>query len=237
MTDQLAQLPTDWGRALCVMAHPDDIEFGGAGAVAAWTAAGKDVGYLLVTRGEAGIDTLEPKLAAEIREAEQRASAQLVGVTDVQFLDHRDGVVEYGLALRRDLAAAIRRFRPELVVGYNHRERTFTDKWNSADHRETGRALIDAVADAGNRWIFPETGPEPWSGVKYLAMISSPCPTHAVDVTDCVDKAVASLEAHREYLKGLGFTGSVRDPLAGLYQQTGQRFGGRAAVAFELVKR
>ena len=237
MTDQLAELPTDWTRALCVMAHPDDIEFGGAGAVAVWTAAGKTVGYLLVTRGEAGIDGLEPKRAAEVREAEQRASAALVGVGDVQFLDHADGVIEYGLPLRRDIATAIRRFRPELVVGYNHRETTFTDKWNSADHRETGRALIDAVGDAGNRWVFPDADLEPWGGVKYVAMISSPQPTHAVDVTEGVDKAVASLEAHREYLSSLGFTSSVRQPLEGLYKQTGQRFGGRPAIAFELVKR
>jgi len=237
MTDQLAELPTDWTRALCVMAHPDDIEFGGAGAVAVWTAAGKAVGYLLVTRGEAGIDGLEPKRAAEVREAEQRASAALVGVGDVEFLDHADGVIEYGLELRRDIATAIRRFRPELVVGYNHRDTTFTGKWNSADHRETGRALIDAVADAGNRWVFPDADLEPWAGVKYVAMISSPQPTHAVDVTDGVDKAVASLEAHREYLSSLGFTSSVRQPLEGLYQQTGQRFGGRPAIAFEVVKR
>jgi LmbE family N-acetylglucosaminyl deacetylase len=237
MTDQLAQMPSDWTRALCVVAHPDDMEFGGAGAVAVWTAAGKEVSYLLVTRGEAGIDGMEPKRAAEIREAEQRASAAIVGVGRVEFLDHRDGVVEYGLSLRRDIAAAIRRCQPELVVGYNYRETTFTDKWNSPDHRATGRALIDAVGDAGNRWVFPELGLEPWVGVSYLAMMSSPHPTHAVDVTEGIDSAVASLEAHGEYLKGLGFSSSVREPLVGLYMQTGQRFGARAAVAFEMVRR
>lgn len=234
-TDELAELPSDWSRALCVTAHPDDMEFGGAGAVAAWTTAGKDVAYLLLTRGEAGIDGMEPDQAAKVREAEQRASAAVVGVRTVEFRDHRDGMIEAGLGLRRDIAHAIRRFRPELVVGYNHHETTFTGKHNSPDHRTVGQALLDAVGDAGNRWVFAEPGLEPWGGVKYVAMTSSPFPTHAVDVSEHVDAAVASMAEHREYLKGLGYTGSVRDPLVGLYTQTGLRFAGRPAIAFELV--
>ncbi|SNY24468.1 PIG-L deacetylase family protein [Paractinoplanes atraurantiacus] len=238
MTDKLTPLPEDWTRALCVVAHPDDMEFGGAGAVAAWTAAGKTVVYLLVTRGEAGIDGMPPAEAAAVREAEQRAGAGLVGVKEVEFLDHPDGLVEHGTALRRDIAAAIRRHRPELIVGYNHRDETFTGKWNTPDHRNTGRALLDAVGDAANRWVFPDAGPGPWAGVKYVAMHSSPRATHAVDVTGSVDAAVASLEAHREYLRGLGYGDtSVRAPLVGLYTQTGKRFGDRLAVGFEMVDR
>lgn len=236
-SSELSEMPSDWTRALCVVAHPDDMEFGGAGAVAVWTAAGKEVEYLLVTRGEAGIDGMEPARAAKVREAEQHRSAAAVGVKNVGFLDHPDGTVEYGLRLRRDIAAAIRRVRPELVVGYNLRKTTFTGKWNTPDHRETGRALVDAIGDAGNRWIFTDLEQPAWKGVSYVAMMSSPRPTHAVDVTDGVEAAVASLEAHREYLNGLGFTGSVREPLVGLYHGIGQRFGGRPAVAFEIIDR
>ncbi|GAA2267632.1 MULTISPECIES: PIG-L deacetylase family protein [Kitasatospora] len=236
MDNQLTELPSDFERVLCVVAHPDDMEFGSAGAVAAWTAAGKQVAYLLLTRGEAGIDSMAPAEAARVREEEQRRSAEVVGVDSVEFLDHRDGTVEYGPALRRDIAAAIRRHRPELVVGYNHRENTYTGKWNTPDHRNCGLALLDAVGDAGNRWIFPEAG-EPWAGVRYAAMASSPAPTHAVDVTDSVDKAVASLEAHGSYLAALGGGRpvDVRTPLTGLFRATGERFGGRLSVGFELV--
>jgi LmbE family N-acetylglucosaminyl deacetylase len=237
MSNELDELPTDWTSALCVVAHPDDMEFGAAGAVATWTADGKDVSYLLVTRGEAGCDGLSPDQAAKVRQAEQEASAAIVGVKELEFLDYADGVIEYGLPLRRDITAAIRRHRPQLVVGYNHHEMTFTAKRNSADHRHTGQALLDAVADAGNRWVFPDLGLEPWPGVKYVVMSSSPQPSHAVDVSGAIDKAVASLEAHREYLAQLGFTGSVRDPLVGLFSQTGQRFGGRPAIAFEMIAR
>src|SRR4051812_36686633 len=112
-------MPDDWQRALVVAAHPDDIEYGLAAAVAVWTAAGKEVHYLLATRGEASIAGLPPSEAGPLREAEQRASAAVVGVGEVEFLDQRDGVLENGPGLRRDLAGAIRRHRPDLVVtGY-----------------------------------------------------------------------------------------------------------------------
>ncbi|KJK59197.1 PIG-L deacetylase family protein [Saccharothrix sp. ST-888] len=238
MTDELQAMPEDWTRALAVVAHPDDMEFGAAGAVAAWTAAGKSVSYLLATRGEAGIAGMEPERAAAVREDEQRASAAIVGVEQVEFLDHRDGVVEGGLALRRDFTAAIRRHRPELVIGFNHHDRFVSGRWNTPDHRETGRALLDAVGDAGNRWIFPEPGLEPWGGVRYVAMSNSPHATHAVDITAAVDKAVASLEAHAAYLAALvPPVSDVRGPLVGLARSVGERFGGTLAISFELVPR
>lgn len=155
-TNQLQPMPADWQRALAVVAHPDDLEYGCSAAVATWTDEGREVAYVLATRGEAGIDTLEPAKCAPLREREQRASAAVVGVSEVEFLDHRDGVVEYGPALRRDIAAAIRRYRPELVITLNHRDTWGGVAWNTPDHVAVGRATLDAAGDAGNRWIFPE---------------------------------------------------------------------------------
>ncbi|NUT34259.1 MAG: PIG-L family deacetylase [Hamadaea sp.] len=238
--DQLAPLPEDWTRALAIAAHPDDLEYGAAGAIAGWTAAGKDVRYLLVTRGEAGIDGIAPDECAPLREAEQRAGAAEVGVSVVEFLDHRDGVIEYGVPLRRDLAAAIRRHRPELIVTGNFHDSWPGGGWNTPDHRDTGRAVLDAVADAGNRWIFPELTEqslEPWSGVKHVAVAGSPQPTHAVDVTDTLDRAVASLAAHKAYLEGLGDhpMADARGFLEFLADLAAPAFGGRRATAFELI--
>lgn len=152
--DRLAPMPDDWRRALAVVAHPDDLEYGCAAAIAGWTDGGREIAYLLATRGEAGIDSLEPAVGGPLREREQRASAAAVGVSTVEFLDHRDGVVEYGVALRRDIAAAIRWHRPELVLTLNHRDTWFGTAWNTPDHVAVGRATLDAAADAGNRWIF-----------------------------------------------------------------------------------
>lgn len=86
-------MPEDWERALCVAAHPDDLEYGVASAVVRWTAQRKQVTYLLVTRGEAGIDGMLPDQAGALREEEERLSAAEVGVETVQFLDYQDGVV------------------------------------------------------------------------------------------------------------------------------------------------
>jgi LmbE family N-acetylglucosaminyl deacetylase len=201
-------MPDDWQRALVVAAHPDDIEYGLAAAVAVWTKAGKEVHYLLATRGEAGIAGMPPSEAGPLREAEERASAAAVGVDEVEFLDHRDGVLEHGPTLRRDLAGAIRRHRPELVVtGY------FGATWtppgespayvNSADHRALGQAVLDAVADAANEWIFPDLDEPPWSGVQYTAVQEMSAPPHVMDVSAGVEPAVASLSEHRRYLERL----------------------------------
>ena len=239
MSDEapLAPFPEDWSSALVVMAHPDDMEYGGAAAVAVWTRAGRRVAYLLVTRGEAGIDSMPPEEAARVREAEQRQSAAIVGVGEVEFLDHLDGVIHYGLELRRDIAAAIRRHSPEVVVTVNHRE-TYGGRYlNMADHRWTGLATIDAVRDAGNRWVFTdlaEAGLDPWQGVRHLAVVASPEPTHAVDVTDTFDLGVASLGAHRAYLEGLGSPDPEKFLRDGA-EAAARRFGGRLAVTFELL--
>jgi LmbE family N-acetylglucosaminyl deacetylase len=206
MSTDLPPLPDDWSRVLAIAAHPDDLEYGTAAAVAGWTAAGRTVSYVLVTRGEAGIHDLPPEKAGAVREEEERHSAAVVGVHDVRFLGHRDGVVVEGLALRRDLAREIRRARPELVVASNHRDTFGPGTWNSADHRAVGRATLDAVGDAGNRWVFPELveeGFEPWTGVRRVAVAASPEPTHAVDVTGRRDAAIASLAEHRAYLTAL----------------------------------
>ena len=113
---ELAEFPDDWSSALAVVAHPDDMEYGAASAVARWTAEGKRVTYVLVTRGEAGIATMAPDEVVAARAVEQRRSCDVVGVETLEYLEHPDGLVVEGLELRRDLAAAIRRHRPDVVI-------------------------------------------------------------------------------------------------------------------------
>ena len=239
MSLELAEMPADWTRALAVVAHPDDMEYGGAAAVARWTSEGKEVAYLLASRGEAGIDSLDPVRSATLRVEEQIASAAVVGVTDVVFLDYPDGVIEYGLPLRRDIALAIRRFRPEMVLMINHHETFGWGNLNMADHRNVGWATLDAIRDAANRWVFDgDSEPGPWSGVRWAAVGGSPQATHALDITDTIDRGIASLQEHAAYLEALG-DHPMADAdafLRGMAEMTGARFGDRLSTAFELIE-
>ncbi|MBB3044048.1 PIG-L family deacetylase [Nocardioides sp. LMS-CY] len=236
--EKLEAVPEDWQRALCVVAHPDDLEFGAAAAVARWTGQGKDVVYCMVTSGEAGIDALPPDECRRVREAEQVESARIVGVSQVDFLGQPDGILEYGVPLRRAIAGVVRRHRPEIVITGNFRDTWGGLNLNQADHIATGRAVLDAVRDAGNRWVFPEQltdGLEPWGGVRAVWAAGSPQATHAVDTTETFDAGVASLEAHRAYIDGLGWENwDPREFLEGFARQTGQRLGTPFAAAFEV---
>ncbi len=242
VTDQplLEPLAEDWERALAVVAHPDDMEYGAASAVARWTDQGKQVAYLLVTRGEAGIASMPPDEVAPIRAEEQRASCAAVGVTELAFLDHRDGLVEASLGLRRDLAEAIRRNRPDVVLSINFRDSWGGPSWNHVDHRNVGVALLDAVRDAGNRWVFTEQldeGLTPWTGVRQVWAAGSPLAAHGVDITDTFDAGVASLRAHDAYIAGLGWDDF--DPsefLEGAARMGGTRMGVPLATSFEVLK-
>ncbi len=228
-------LPEDWQKALAVVAHPDDLEFGAAAAIARWTGQGKEIVYVLLTSGEAGIDGIPPAESGPLREAEQIESARLVGVTQVEFLGQPDGTIEYSVALRRLITGVIRRHQPEIVITNN-----FRDTWdgdvllNQADHINTGKATLDAVRDAANRWIFPEEG-ERWPGVRQVWTAGSPNGRHAVDTTDTFDVGVESLKAHKAYIEGLNWPHF--DPaefLEGMCRTTGTRLGTTYAAPFEV---
>lgn len=234
----LAPVDESWDRALAVVAHPDDMEFGAAAAVARWTAQGKTVVYCMVTSGEAGIDSMDPDRCREVREREQVDSARVVGVDVVDFLGLPDGILEYGVGLRRAICLAVRRHRPEIVITNN-----FHDNWggrslNQADHIAVGRATLDAVRDAGNRWIFHDQlmdGLAPWGGVRQVWASGSPAAEHAADTTDTFDLGVQSLVAHQAYIDGLGW--AHFDPaafLAGGSRPAGKRLGTTHAATFEV---
>jgi LmbE family N-acetylglucosaminyl deacetylase len=239
--EALEPLSEDWETALAVVAHPDDLEFGSAAAVARWTKQGKRVVYCLLTSGEAGIDGIPPEQSGPLREEEQRESARIVGVDTVEFLGLPDGVIEYGVPLRREITRVIRRHKPEIVLTNN-----FRDHWagssipNQADHIACGKATLDAVRDAGNRWVFAEqiTGErlERWGGVREVWASGSPGGKHAVDITDTFEDGVASLKAHKAYIDGLGWDNF--DPaefLEGVARQAGTRLGVPMAVGFEAI--
>ncbi|MFC3743503.1 PIG-L deacetylase family protein [Paractinoplanes deccanensis] len=237
----LKPVDESWQRGLAIVAHPDDLEFGTAAAVARWTRQGKEITYVLLTSGEAGIDGMTPEEAGPAREREQRESAEIVGVSKVDFLGLPDGMLDYGVPLRRDLARVIRTHRPDIIVTNNFRE-----SWdeaggalNMADHIVTGRAVLDAARDAANRWVFRDQieneGLERWRGVRQVWAAGSPRSTHGADTTETFELGVRSLEAHAAYLNGL--TPGAFDAeefLQGFARQAGSRLGVRYGAPFEV---
>jgi LmbE family N-acetylglucosaminyl deacetylase len=181
---------------------------------------------------------MAPDESRRVREEEQRRSAEVVGVATVEFLGQPDGILEYGVPLRRAIAAVVRKHRPEIVVTGNFRDTWGGANLNQADHIATGRAVLDAVRDAGNRWIFNEQlvdGIEPWGGVRQVWAANSPFAAHGVDTTDTFDAGVASLEAHRAYIDGLGWEHfDPREFLEGMGRANGQRLGAAFGAAFEV---
>ncbi len=151
-----------------------------------------------------GIAGQQPAQVGPVREAEEQRSAAIVGVSDVLFLGHPDGLIEYGVPLRRDLARAFRQLQPDVVITMS-----FDLTWgedgpvNHADHRAVGLATLDACRDAANEWVFPELE-LPRAQIRDAYVAASGNASHFVDVTATIDLGVASLEEHRAYLAGLG---------------------------------
>ena len=191
----------DVKRILAVMAHPDDVDFGIAGSVAAWTDRGIEVTYCIVTDGDAGGSDLSVARSdmAAIRREEQLAAASVVGVKDVTFLGFPDGRVTASIELRRDISREIRRVRPDRVVCQSP-ERMWDRIYAShPDHLAAGEATVCAVyPDARNPFAHPELleeGFEPFA-VPELWLVAFEGPNRAVDVTATFDRKIKALKCH-----------------------------------------
>ncbi len=216
-------------RALVVMAHPDDVDFGSGGTIARLTDDGVDVRYCLVTSGDAGGDASRatPEERAATRESEQRGAAKVLGAHDLTFLHYPDGRVEVTLELRRDIAREIRRHRPDLVICQSP-ERNYDRIFAShPDHLAAGEATLRAVyPDARNPHAFPELLAEglPPHAVPTVWLATAIEPTLGVDVTKTVDRKIEALRQHRSQV-------GDRDDLEASVRQWGRVAAKRAGWA------
>lgn len=225
-----------------MFAHPDDIDFGSAGTVARWVDAGIDVAYLIVTRGDAGgFDDTPRDQMPMIRENEQRAAAAAVGVKQVDFLEgYRDGQLTPSFALRRDITAAIRRFRPDRILTSSPLRRWERLSGPShPDHLAVGEATTCAIyPDSRNPFAHPEllqAGLEPWV-VREVWYSGGPGPDHAVDVTDEYPRKIAALRAHVSQTAHMDLDGGwLRDRLVATAEAAGLP-PGRLAEAFTVLR-
>jgi LmbE family N-acetylglucosaminyl deacetylase len=194
-------------KALVIVAHPDDIEFSCAGTVARWVKEGTEVVYVLCTSGDVGID--EPGMtrekAAQIREAEQSAAADVVGVKEVVYLREPDGMLENTIALRKKLVREIRRFKPEVVITGDP-----TIVWahssyiNHPDHRAASGAALDAVFPAaGQPNLFEELADEGITAhkVRKVYVTSWSNVDTYVNISGTIDLKIAALKQHQSQMK------------------------------------
>lgn len=195
-------------RAMVIVAHPDDIEFGSAGTVAAWVKGGAEVCYVLCTSGDVGIAEagMTKAQAAAIREVEQTAAAAAVGVNDVVYLREPDGMLENSIDLRRKLVREIRRFRPEAVICMDPTVMWVGDGYiNHPDHRAAGTAAVDAIFPAaGQPNLFEELATEGLRAHKprKVFVTSFRQGEVAVDITDTIDLKLSALRLHESQMKG-----------------------------------
>jgi len=233
----LEPLPdSDWRRVLCIVAHPDDMEYGASAAVKTWTDRGIEVAYVLLTAGEAGMSE-PPEVVAPLREAEQRAACDTVGVSRLTILDHPDGMLEHNLDLRRSVAREIRRFRPDAVVTGEYAVEAY-GMLNQADHRAAGMAVVDGVRDADNTWVFRELAEEEglakWH-TRALLVAAANEPTHALAVTEeAVQASVDSLNCHAAYLRHVEGHPDPAEMIPQFLEAGGMRAGADFAVMFRV---
>lgn len=193
----------DVARALVVTAHPDDVDFAAAGTVAAWTKAGIEVSYCVITDGQAG--GFDPGLDRDemprIRRAEQTAAAREVGVEQLVFLGYADGELVVSRGLVRDLTRVIRQVRPDRVLIQSPERDWDRLAPSHPDHLAGGEAATQALYPAaGNPFAFPELldeeGLEAWSPRELWIADHPRGSNHAVDVTDHIDAKMAALLCH-----------------------------------------
>lgn len=228
-------------RALCVAAHPDDLDFGASGTIASWTEAGIAVTYLLCTRGDqGGFDDTPREEMPRIREREQRDAALALGVEDVRFIDgFRDGWLEPSHELQREIVRAIRQVRPERILTQSP-ERNWTRIGAShPDHLAAGEATVRAVYPAArNPFAYPdllhEEGLEPWV-VQEMWLMADPAPDHVVDIGGTFARKVKALTAHRSQTAHLD---DLESRMRAWATRSAGAFGlpeGTAAEAFRVV--
>jgi len=190
-----------FASALVIFAHPDDAEFMCGGTVASWVNEGTDVHYCVVTDGSAGSN--EPGMTREvmvpIREREQRAAADVLGVRSVSFLGFVDGELQVDLATRKAVTRIVRRVRPEVIVAPDPSQLWFRSRYiNHWDHKQAGMLALTAVMpDAPTRPMFPELldeGLQPFE-VQNLWLVTDEADTF-VDISDSMDTKLAALAAH-----------------------------------------
>jgi LmbE family N-acetylglucosaminyl deacetylase len=215
-------------RVLVVTAHPDDVDFGAAGTVAIWTAAGVAVTYCVCTDGDAGgFDrAVDRSQIPAIRRREQESAAKQVGVHDVRFLGYQDGRLEVTQGLRRDISRVIRQVRPQRVLIPSPERNWLRLPASHPDHLAAGEAALAAVyPDSRNPFAHPELlaeeGLDAWT-VPEVWVMGHPQAAHVVDITEVFDIKMSALRSHESQV---GHLDGFEERMRGWWGEVAKRAG------------
>ena len=225
-------------RAMVVAAHPDDPEFGAGGTVAAWSDAGVEVTYVIVTDGSKGSDDRShtPESLVALREQEQRAAAEVLGVARLRFLGLPDGELRPNLALRHRVTAEIRRWRPDVLVTHDPATFYFDRYINHPDHRAVGEATLAAVFPTARDFLnapqLLEEGLEPHK-VREVYLTISREPDHFVDIGATIERKLEALRQHASQIQDMeGLAERMRERHRSLAEGRGMEL----AEAFKRIR-
>ena len=193
-------------RAMLVIPHPDDAEGGVGGTVAKWVAEGTEVVFVLCTNGDKG--TSDPEMTTEklgaIREKEQAAAAECLGVKEVIYLRYGDGELDDTAKFRGELVRAIRKHRPDVVFCTDPFRQTF---YLHRDHRISGQVTLDAVFPYARDFLhYNEHIQEGLETHKVgdILMWGTEHPDTFIDITDTIDHKINALKKHASQVAGSG---------------------------------
>ena len=222
-----------------IVAHPDDADFGPAATVHGWVRNGSVAHLVCCTSGDAGADDAQtdPLALAQVREAEQRAAAAVVGYEDVTFLHRPDGALANDLALREQLVRVIRTFRPDAVLTMDPTVLISDDGYvQHTDHRAAGIAALDAVYPAArNAMAFPHLAIDEGLAPHEVNLLYLFWTEHAnawVDISATIAVKIAAL---REHVTQIRKPDELEARIRSSAREEGERLGVDAAETFRVV--
>ena len=216
-------------RALCIVAHPDDIEFYCAGVVLMMTGRGVAVDFVLATSGDKGArDTTKSRAKmAQIREREQELAADVSGSSAWCSSGTRMPSWSRDLELREEFVREIRTSKPDVLLTFDPN----VPYRFHPDHRVVGRVALDAAwPSARDPLTFPKAGP-PHETAEAWCFGGLP-PTLEVDVGGVLGKKIEARLAHSSQTQQ---PGSLLPPLAS-HGSDREVPPGEPAIALPLVE-
>ena len=212
---------------LAIAAHRDDIELTCGGTIVKAVGMGRRVAILDLTQGETGT-----RGDAEIRAREASHAAEVLGVVARENLGLPDAGIVNTPETRLDVARAMRRFRPRVVIAPAP-----PPFGRHPDHRVASELIRDACFVAGLQKLAPELPRHrPYKVVHAIAYREDHVkPTFVVDVSDEFETKLRAIRCYESQFSGVTQAGEVYpngEPLEDIVRHHAAHYGSLIRVRY-----